>query len=139
MEWDGTEMKIRYGLFTFTVTVILVCLAACQAEEPDRASELAFKGKELYSWQTDAGEWHFSLLPGTNRIKTVEEVLANPLDQQGVEAALGELAAGEQVFWVIQMSGEDASVTFAFPPQSISDEIIQRAAEVDVHVTMVCN
>jgi hypothetical protein len=133
------KLMKRIILGNLTLILILVFLAACQAKEPDRSSELAFKGMELYSWQTGDGEWRYSLLPGTNRIKTVEEVLATPLDQQEVEAALADLAPGEQVFWVIQMIGEDASVTFAFPPREISDQIIQHAAELDVHVTMVCN
>lgn len=36
--------------------------------------EVAFKGFELYSWKEN-NEWNFSLLKGTNRLKTCDEVL----------------------------------------------------------------
>ena len=35
------------------------------------------KGIELYSWREgDSNRWHFSLLEGTNRLKTYEEITA---------------------------------------------------------------
>jgi hypothetical protein len=33
----------------------------------------SFKGYELYSWEEE-GQWHFTLITGTNRIKTIEEI-----------------------------------------------------------------
>jgi hypothetical protein len=33
----------------------------------------SFKGYELYSWLED-GQWHFTLISGTNRTKTIEEI-----------------------------------------------------------------
>ena len=120
------------------VGCVLTLLSACQPQSPERATELAFKGVELYSWQDGTDEWQYALLPGTNRIKTLEEVLANPLDQTGLEAAITKLAAGETVFWTTRVVGEDFAITLAYPPQEVSDAILQRAAEADVHVAIVC-
>ncbi|MFC1940340.1 hypothetical protein ACFLXO_06645 [Chloroflexota bacterium] len=33
----------------------------------------SFKGYELYSWEED-NQWHFTLITGTNRTKTMEEI-----------------------------------------------------------------
>lgn len=33
----------------------------------------SMKGYELYSWEKD-GQWHFTLITGTNRTKTIEEI-----------------------------------------------------------------
>lgn len=62
----------------------------------------SLKGYELYSW-TDAGQTWFTLLPGTNRVKTPDEVFASERDAidpsgmfavtfAGLEAAGGQLA-----------------------------------------------
>ena len=64
----------------------------------------SMKGWELYSWQMQ-GEWHFSLVVGTNRLKTFEEVSSPGVRVQGIEALrteLSRLASGEQVFWLGQ-------------------------------------
>ena len=36
----------------------------------------SMKGYELYSWPEDS-QWHFTLITGTNRDKTLEEVISN--------------------------------------------------------------
>lgn len=59
-----------------------------------------FKGVELYSWPVEGG-WSFSLLWGTNRDKSEEEV-RNPactLDLQTLLRSVAELAPGETVTW----------------------------------------
>ncbi len=71
------------------------------------------KGYELYSWQEpEGGSWHYTLVTGTDRQKTAEELTAQEdkltengwvkLTVTGTEALLellGRLPAGEQVFW----------------------------------------
>ena len=62
----------------------------------------SMKGYELYSWQAD-GKWHYSLLVGTNRIKSYEEITSNKNVQVGdtaLRVELKKLARGEQVFWM---------------------------------------
>ena len=70
------------------------------------------KGYELYSWQA-SGQWHFTLITGTNRLKTVEEITTGEatltadgwvrISVQGVDAiqdVLRRLPQGEMVFWI---------------------------------------
>lgn len=73
-------------------TVVLASSLGCQAHTPATPSEAspgdqpaaatdtgplpkAFKGYELYAWETD-GTLSFALITGTNRPKTLEEVTA---------------------------------------------------------------
>ena len=80
----------------------------------------SMKGYELYSWQTQ-GAWHFSLLVGTNRLKTFEEVSSPEVRVQGIEALkreLDELAEGEHVFW-----SEQRVPRTSLPPDEIIDAI----------------
>ena len=55
----------------------------------------------MYSWQV--GEvWYFSLLVGTNRLKTPDEISSSETRLEGLEALereLDKLPRGEQVFW----------------------------------------
>lgn len=64
----------------------------------------SMKGYELYSWQV--GEvWYFSLLVGTNRLKTPDEISSSETRLEGLEALereLDELPRGERVFWSAQ-------------------------------------
>jgi hypothetical protein len=70
------------------------------------------KGYELYSWQ-ESEQWHFTLLTGTNRLKTYEEIVSveNVVSEsesvrltvqglESLEATLGRLPEGETVTWI---------------------------------------
>ncbi|MCY2994373.1 MAG: alpha/beta hydrolase [Planctomycetota bacterium] len=68
------------------------------ASDPPTGTKASFKGWELYVWQQD-GDNYFSLLPGTNRLKTDAEIAAAAA--KGIDAIkpkLDELKAGEMVF-----------------------------------------
>ena len=100
----------------------LMVLSGCSSAPaaPGLPAE-SMKGYELYSWES-AGTWHFSLLVGTNRLKTVEEIQAPATALQGMdelEPVLESLASGQYVSW----SAEDP---LAFPPQ----EMIQQVQEI---------
>lgn len=59
------------------------------------------KGYELYSWKIK-GHWYYSLLPGTNRSKTYEEITAPERVKRGesdLKSELQKLPKGEEVFW----------------------------------------
>ena len=80
------------------LAVLFSCSTGEQAGTGPRRS---LKGFEIYSWQ-EKGEWCFSLLIGTNRMKTFEEVTAEKTTLHGFEALkeqLGGLAKGEFVTW----------------------------------------
>lgn len=94
------------------------------------------KGYELYSWQV-GDEWYFTLITGTNRNKTVEEIKTgeNIESQDGwvkisvtgtdaLKALLARLPKGENVFWV---DGLIAPTEFAKPPAEVVDQIQEYA------------
>lgn len=68
----------------------------------ERAQKPAFKGMELYSWKPEGKDWHFSLLTGTNRLKTTEEITRPDqaiVGMANLRKRLSTLAIGESVFW----------------------------------------
>ncbi len=90
---------------------------------------LAMKGYELYSWQAD-GAWSFSLLIGTNRLKTYDEVTSPDVAVEGVEAikaALSELPTGEQVIW----SAKRVENT-PLPPNDVITQITAHCEQIGV-------
>lgn len=59
------------------------------------------KGYELYSWKQD-GAWYYSVLPGTNRAKSYDEITSAAVAKKGskgVEKSLEALPRGAQIFW----------------------------------------
>lgn len=63
--------------------------------------ESSMKGYELYSWPNGDG-WNYSILPGTNRIKSLEEVTDNPITVFGSDSLkmlLDRMPVNENIFW----------------------------------------
>lgn len=71
------------------------------------------KGWEIYSWFdmkcSSKPQLHsapnpdsvcFALLPGTNRLKTVDEIRKSPLPIAELEKRIAKLAKGDEVFWL---------------------------------------
>lgn len=92
----------------------------------------SMKGYELYSWQV-GDEWYFTVITGTNRNKTVEEIKAEEnveskdgwvkitvIGAEELKNLLARIPAGESVFWV---DGLIAPAEFAKPPAALVDEI----------------
>lgn len=105
-----------------------------EAASPERETDLAFKGMELYSWQDETGEWAYSILIGTNRVKSMDEILAKPLDFEEVKAALSKMAVGESVFWfnrALESSDEEALI-LSFPPKEVVEALKQHASTCQV-------
>jgi hypothetical protein len=97
------------------------------------------KGYELYSWQVE-NEWHFTLITGTNRLKSYEEITSSEdvisdddwtkVTVKGVDAikaALGRLPEGEEVFWIgekwLGQMGQTEMGNLSLPSQEIIDGI----------------
>ncbi len=77
--------------------VLLISLSAYA-----QASPTSIKGYELYSWKIK-GHWYYSLLPGTNRLKSYDEITARSIvkrDATGLKSELQKLAKGEEVLWM---------------------------------------
>jgi hypothetical protein len=102
------------------------------------------KGYELYSWQEE-GQWHFTLITGTNRNKTLEEIITgeNVVSQDGwvrihavgvdeTKILLSRLLKNEFVFWNdarwIEPT-QQADIELTFPPEEIIDTIKEHAKQ----------
>ncbi len=99
----------------------------------------SMKGYELYSWR-EGSEWRFTLITGTNRLKTYEEI-TTPGDTvtaegwvkitvtgvEALKALLARLPRGEWVFWAGEAWGEQthegAEGNLAQPDQALVDDI----------------
>lgn len=116
-------MRFALGLLLFFIGVIYA----------QDNFEGAMKGLELYSWQdVTTNEWQFTLLPGTNRLKTSEEVLGgDSYALQELKARLTQLTAGEQIFW----SGEPD--TFTLPPKEIVMDVLEFAKTLDIDIHLI--
>jgi len=100
----------------------------------------SMKGYELYSWQEKDG-WHFTLITGTNRNKTQEEIISGEyfISEMGwvnihctgveaIKAAFGKVPPGQWVSWrdgAFVSEGDKLTL----PPQDIIDNIKDYAME----------
>ncbi|MFA5309461.1 MAG: hypothetical protein WC370_08280 [Dehalococcoidales bacterium] len=84
--------KIAYLLL---IALLLPVFTACNGAAADGPLPHAMKGYELYSWQEGA-DWHFTLITGTNRNKTLDEIIS------------GESVEGEDGWVNIHVTGVDA-------------------------------
>jgi len=98
------------------------------------ALPMSMKGYELYSWQENDG-WHFTLITGTDRNKTLEEITSGEYfiseigwvnihctGEEAIKTALGKVPPGEWVSWSEGAFVSDASM-LTLPPQDIIDNI----------------
>jgi hypothetical protein len=93
------EEKMKLSI---AVGCLMVLWMGCATAPSERAKTHAFKGMELYSWKPEGEGWYFSLLPGTNREKTPEEITGPGTAIVGVpelKRRLSKLAKGESIFW----------------------------------------
>jgi hypothetical protein len=104
----------------------------------------SMKGYELYSW-LDKGEWHFDLITGTNRTKTLDEIVYEKdyISEAGwvnihvvgidkIQTVLSKLPQNEEVFWLSTPRLEQAemeSINFGLPPETDLNSIKEYAAE----------
>ena len=94
----------------------------------------SMKGYELYSWQ-EGIEWRYSLLVGTNRIKTQLEVTSSESKLAGweaLESQLGRLAEGEQVFWIV-----DRVPGMTLPPEEVVEKVRLLCEQRGIHLEIV--
>jgi hypothetical protein len=81
----------------------------------------SMKGYELYSWSKD-NQWHFTLITGTNRNKTLEEIISDEdfisetgwvqihvIGVDAIKTVLSKLPQNEHVFWLAGMRSEQTS------------------------------
>lgn len=130
-------MNKKIGLL---VLFIFVCVWSCKRDDETQATkdnrnnqtpevslldtvtfQKNMKGWELYSW-VSGSDWNYSLMVGTNRLKTFDEIIHNKVVVRGkenVKILLGKLPDYEQVLW----AGNRFAGSLQLPSQSIIDEI----------------
>ena len=100
------------------------------------------KGYELYSWLEDS-QWHFTLITGTNRNKTLEEIIsdANIISEDGwvhihvvgvdaVKTVLSRLPQNEEILWLARLRSEQTpqgGVNITLPAGPTIDTIKEHA------------
>ena len=108
---------------------------------------VAFKGYELLSWRYK-GDWVFTLMTGTNRAKSFEEILSAEnqyssdalikITVRGLDdlkVVLERLPRGEQINWGgMNLEGEVPTSTlyFTFPPDEIVEEVVDFCHEAGI-------
>jgi len=102
----------------------------------------SMKGYELYSWEEE-GQWHFTLITGTNRIKTIEEITSKGdfisetgwvkiqvVGADAIKDVLSHLHEGESVFWCDELHiGQSTETDLQLPPEQIADAIEEYAKQ----------
>jgi hypothetical protein len=94
-----------------------------------RLEKPLFKGVEMYSWK-DGRVWKFSLLEGTNRNKTKNEIMAKSVTMTGLESLetrLATLAVGEYVSW-----SNPREKPFAYPSAAVIAHLVQFCASEQI-------
>jgi hypothetical protein len=120
-------MKITQSLLFAILLGLLLC--ACAKSTPSAAIPLpeSMKGYELYSWQEN-DQWKFSLLIGTNREKTLDEIKSSDMAILSVETLLTLLntfPSGQTISWSLKE-------TLTFPPQDIISQIEQTCKDTGI-------
>ena len=97
----------------------------------------SMKGYELYSWKVE-NNWCFTLITGTNRLKSYEEITSDEdiieggwvkitaRDVDSIKTILGRLPKGEEVFWIDDKwreQGQGETGDFILPDMEIVDDI----------------
>ncbi len=105
---------MRAGIVFYSATLLTVLFFSCTKEGPSDGTPLdvvdldtitfehSMKGWELYSWP-NGNTWNFALLPGTNRLKSYDEVINSPFRVTGIEmleTMLMKLPDEENIIWI---------------------------------------
>jgi hypothetical protein len=113
----------------------------------------SMKGYELYSWEEN-GQWHYTLITGTNRVKTMEEITSEEdfisetgwvnIHVVGLDAIKGVLVKfpkGESVFWGGKLhTGETTGrINLRLPPKQIVDVVSGYAKQCGLNFISTAN
>lgn len=121
---------------TFLLCIVAVGTLTTSCQSADQAATAPtmtpVKGYELYSWQ-DGGTWYFSLMTGTNREKTLDEIKAPSETLRGIDElreALEQIAAGQYITWL-------SRETLAWPPDDLVSQVEQICGDQDLELAIV--
>ena len=91
----------------------------------------SLKGYELYSWQ-ESHQWVFSLLIGTNREKTLDEIKSMDTvlpDVDSLKSMLDKVPSGQSITW-------SSRETLSFPPDNILQQVEKICKEKGLILTI---
>ena len=149
--------RIAQGLYTLLLMAMLLVLllSGCTKEKALSPVSLpqslprSMKGYELYSWKS-GNVWRFTLITGTNRLKTVAEITSPESTIEGdlvkitvedtpnLESVLERLPSGAKVSWRgPRHPGVDSStsrVALRIPPRRLVKEIQSHCSELGIRV-----
>ncbi len=149
MHWKEQTRKLtcRIPMKPITPMIIGIVLVAGVLASSICATSIeklprSFKGYELYSWSEDS-QWHFTLITGTNRIKTMEEITSEGdsisvtgwvkiqvVGADAIKDVLRRLPEGESVFWCDELHvGQSTETDLQLPPEQIADAIEEYAKQ----------
>ena len=127
---------VNGGCYTDEATSLYKPLdTALKAYFKSKGTPLSMKGWELYSW-SNGSEWYYSILVGTNRMKTCDEVMTSEITATGIDSlktVLAKFPDGEYITWSgtgwLEDCWDYGWGNLSFPAQGIVDEIKQYCAE----------
>jgi hypothetical protein len=110
----------------------------------------SFKGYELYSWEED-NQWHFTLITGTNRTKTMEEITPSKdrisetgwvtihvVGADAIKDVLSRLPHNEPVFWCDELHiGQTTNTYLQLLPEQITSAIKEYAEQCSLDFTLI--
>jgi hypothetical protein len=119
---------------TLSALLFLLAFLLIPGQAQERARGKEGKGMELYSWLDENRNLIFALLPGTNRLKTEEEIKEKPNRISGLnelEKRFSLLAEGEYVTWFHELHQHG----FAYPDWTTIKrvEASARKAKIELH------
>lgn len=144
-------MRLVYTLGISTILLLLSCskepvldIREGMIFNPDSIQfESNEKGWELYSWKSN-DIWRYSLLPGTNRVKSTDEILSNPYTVNGREQLkliIRQIPSGETITWFgtdwVTAHVEGVNKIFKMPPLLTQYDVFHFADMNSIELTVV--
>ena len=94
-----------------------------------RTKKPQFKGIELYSYVDDGNTIRYALLIGTNRIKSVDEIVRYSISYRELIKKIGSLAPNENIIWV---DNRPENILLKYPDKATIGKIKSICKELDI-------
>lgn len=110
-----------------SLVMLLACLITLISVAQTKSAQAPFT-YELYSWKDRSGEWSFSMLPTTSRLKTPKEIFDEKVTIRGMtrlKQRISRLASKSTIVCLGQLV--EGTERLELPPKKIIDEIRKAA------------